>query len=345
MHVVRGIRRLFVGIVLVLVVFVYVTNTSRFSAPRAGSATVLVHRGVKQRYGIAEVGFDTCTAAHMFPPEHEYLENTIASMRAAFDRGADLVEFDIHPTTDNRFAVFHDRNLECRTDGQGLTRSHTLRELKALDIGYGYTFDGGRTYPFRGRGVGLMPTIDEVLETFPGRSLLIDVKDNEPADRILLADYLAALSTEQRSKLIVYARDGTLVVLRERFPGLRMFSTISVTSCLLRYIAYGWTGIVPAPCHDSPIFVPINVAPWLWGWPRLFMRRMEVAGGSTILMGRFPATEVSPGLDTPEDFARVPADFDGGIWTNNVDLINLALKRDRGQPAVVSGNQRPPVSH
>ena len=194
MHVVRGIPRLIVGVVLALVVFVYVNNTSRFFAPRAGSATVLVHRGMKQRYGVAEVSFDTCTAAHMLPPEHGYLENTIASMRAAFDRGADLVEFDIHPTTDNRFAVFHDRNLECRTDGHGPTRSHTLRELKALDIGYGYTFDGGHTYPFRGKGVGLMPTIDEVLQTFPGRSFLIDVKDNEPNDRTLFADYLSRLS-------------------------------------------------------------------------------------------------------------------------------------------------------
>ena len=69
------------------------------------------------------------------------------------------------------------------------------------------------------------------------------------------------------------------------------------------------------------------MAPWLWGWPGLFMHRMQDAGGSTILMGRFLGTEISPGLDTLEDFARVPADFDGGIWTNNVDLINSALKR------------------
>ena len=329
MHVVRGFFRLIIGVALVLVVvLVYVNNTSRFSVPRTGSATVLVHRGMKQRYGVAEVSFDTCAAAHMFPPEHEYLENTIASMRAAFDRGADVVEFDIHPTTDDRFVVFHDRNLECRTDGHGPTRSHALWELKALDIGYGYTFDDGHTYPFRGKGVGLMPTIDEVLQAFPGRSFLIDVKDGEPGDRILLAEYLSRLSMEQRSKLIVYARGGTLAVLRERFRDLRMFSTISVTSCLLRYIAYGWTGIVPAPCHDSPIWVPINVVPWLWGWPGLFLHRMEAAGGSTILMGRFPGIEISPGLDTLEDFARVPAGFDGGIWTNNVDLIQSALKRD-----------------
>ncbi len=72
-------------------------------------------------------------------------------MHAAFDAGADIVEFDVHPTTDGHFAVFHDWTLDCRTDGKGVTREHTLAELKKLDAGYGYTADGGKTYPLRGK--------------------------------------------------------------------------------------------------------------------------------------------------------------------------------------------------
>ena len=30
-----------------------------------------------------------------------------------------------------------------------------LEELQRLDVGYGYTSDGGETFPFRGSGVGL----------------------------------------------------------------------------------------------------------------------------------------------------------------------------------------------
>ena len=37
-------------------------------------------------------------------------------MRAAFAAGADIVELDIHPTTDGQFAVFHDWTLDCRTE-------------------------------------------------------------------------------------------------------------------------------------------------------------------------------------------------------------------------------------
>ncbi len=44
------------------------------------------------------------------------------------------------------------------------------KELQALDIGYGYTADGGKTFPFRGKGINLMPTLDEVLNHFPDRS-------------------------------------------------------------------------------------------------------------------------------------------------------------------------------
>ncbi len=79
----------------------------------------------------------------------DYLENTIRSMRAGFEAGADIVEIDVHHTTDNEFAVFHDWTLDCRTNGHGVTRGHTMAELKRFDIGYGYTSDSGKTFPFR----------------------------------------------------------------------------------------------------------------------------------------------------------------------------------------------------
>ena len=130
-----------------------------------------------------------------------YLENTIASIEAAFAAGADIVEFDVHPTTDGHFAVFHDWTVDCRTEGHGVTREHTLAELKALDIGYGYTADGGKTFPFRGKGVGLMPSLDEVLAAFPMRRLLINVKSNDPDGRenCWASTWRASQSEQQRA--------------------------------------------------------------------------------------------------------------------------------------------------
>ena len=77
------------------------------------------------------------TALRIYPPTHTYIENTISSMQAAFDAGAQIVEIDIHPTIDGQFAVFHDWMLDCRTNGKGRTRDFAMADLKKLDLGYG----------------------------------------------------------------------------------------------------------------------------------------------------------------------------------------------------------------
>src|SRR6478735_11280754 len=100
-------------------------------------------------------------------------------MHAAFAAGADIVELDVHPTTDGQFAVLHDWTVDCRTEGTGETRSHDMASLKLLDIGYGYTADNGATYPFRGKGVGMMPEFKEVLAAFPDHQFLVNYKSNE----------------------------------------------------------------------------------------------------------------------------------------------------------------------
>lgn len=146
--------------------FVFFNNTSLLAPQRSGKPVLLAHRGIAQRFDPVGVTNDTCTASRMQPPTHGYLENTIASMLASFEAGADIVELDVHPTTDGHFAVFHDWTLDCRTDGHGVTREQSMSFLRTLDIGYGYTADSGKTYPFRGTGVGLMPSLAEVLETF-----------------------------------------------------------------------------------------------------------------------------------------------------------------------------------
>jgi hypothetical protein len=64
--------------------------------------------------------------------------------------GADLVEIDVAPTPTGN-GVFHDWTVDCRTEGKGEVRAATMAELKQLDPGYGYTADGGKTFPLRGK--------------------------------------------------------------------------------------------------------------------------------------------------------------------------------------------------
>lgn len=308
---------------------IYINNTNLLVARREIKPVLLAHRGMAQRFDERDLKNDTCTAARMLPPTHDYLENTIPSMRAGFEAGADIVEIDVHPTTDGEFAVFHDWTLDCRTEGHGVTREHSMAELKRLDIGYSYTADGGSSFPFRGKGVGLMPTLGDVLAAFPHRRLLINVKSRDPSEGEKLAVVLNGLATERRALIIVYGGDEPIEVVRRRVPEIRTISRAAIKRCLTGYIGYGWTGLVPEACRNAMVLVPINVAPWLWGWPDRFLNRMSAAKSEVYVLGPYRGGEFSTGIDTPEQLAHLPDDYSGGIWTNEIETIAPLVRQRR----------------
>jgi glycerophosphoryl diester phosphodiesterase len=282
-----------------------------------------------QRFDERDLKNDTCTATRMLAPTHDFLENTIRAMQAAFAAGADVVEIDVHPTTDGEFAVFHDWTLDCRTDGHGVTREHAMTELKQLDIGHGYTADDGKTFPFRGKGVGLMPTLSEALASFPDKRLLINVKSRDRTEGEKLAAVLNRLTPARRSQIMVYGGDEPIDIVRRQAADIKTISRAAIKSCLIRYIGYGWTGVVPEACTSALVLVPINVAPWLWGWPDRFLNRMRAANSVVFVLGPYSGGEFSTGVDTPDLFARLPANYAGGIWTNEIEtLAGLAGKRN-----------------
>ena len=309
----RRKRSAFAAVALLIVVFAYANNRP---GPSAGSPRVLAHRGVAQTFGMTGIDSDTCTAERIDPPTHEFLENTIPSMRAAFDAGADLVELDVHITRDGRLAVFHDWELDCRTEGTGTTRDHTMAELEQLDVGFGYTADGGRTFPFRGKGKGMMPSLDEVLAEFPDRPLLIHVKSDDTAEGEALATRLAALGPERLTRIAVYGGDAPLEVVRRRLPEIRTMSKSIMIGCLGQYEAMGWTGVVPAACANTELHIPEGYAPWLWGWPATFVDRVEAVGSRVVLVAG--DGEFSAGFDRPSDMDRIPEGYTGFVWTNRV---------------------------
>ncbi len=142
-------RRVLVGLTVAATIGgLYLWNASWLAPVPQGGPLVEAHRGIHQTFDRTNLTQRDCTARRMRPPTNPYLENTIGSMRASFAAGADEVELDVHPTTDGEFAVFHDWTLECRTNGKGVTRQQSMAYLRTLDLGYGYTADGGKTYPF-----------------------------------------------------------------------------------------------------------------------------------------------------------------------------------------------------
>lgn len=296
-----------------------------------GELTLLAHRGVHQDYHRENLTNDTCTAERVFPPEHDFIENTIPSMRAAFDAGADIIEIDVHPTTDGEFAVFHDWTIDCRTDGEGVTRAQTMAYLRTLDLGYGYTADGGETFPLRGKGVGLMPSLREVLATFPDRRFLINFKSNDANEGEFMLAYVDAIGVDQYKRLAFYGAAPADRV-HELRPELRVTGRQRLMRCAKSYIATGWFGRIDDACRNTILFVPSNYGWLAWGYPNLLLQRMQAADTEVMIVGPIRRGE-RPGIGGIDDagaLASVPRGWRGGVVTDRIELIGPLAAERRG---------------
>jgi glycerophosphoryl diester phosphodiesterase len=143
----------------------------------------------------------------------QFPENTIEAFQRALEILPQcMLEIDVHRTRDGRIVVLHDELLEAKTDGTGPVGAKTLKEIRSLDAGHGITFDGGETYPFRGRRFRI-PMLEEVLEAFPDPALSVDVKDDDPHAAELAVSAVAGRGAAHRvvissfhSRIVRYVR-------------------------------------------------------------------------------------------------------------------------------------------
>jgi glycerophosphoryl diester phosphodiesterase len=106
-------------------------------------------------------------------------ENTLAAFRRSLAAGADVLEMDVRTTADGHLVVLHDATVDRTTDGRGAVNEMTLARLKTLDVGYRWTADHGRSFPFRGQGI-TVPTLSEVFAAFPETPLITEIKEKRP---------------------------------------------------------------------------------------------------------------------------------------------------------------------
>lgn len=331
-------RWVFGGIVAVIAGWLYVSNASWIAPAPKGTPRLLAERGVRQRFKPAPKAFDLnyCAARHMLPPTSPYIENTLPSMRAAFAAGADVITVPVESTPDGEFAVYKEGLLNCRTNGDGDSMVLRMPELKKLDVGYGYTADGGKTFPFRGKGVGLMPTLGEVFAAFPGKQLVLQLRRNDPAEADGLNEYLFDHGGPHDERL--WAVYGPTEHLKQLRRSGRVVSKLEMLWCARSYRQFGWTGHVPDACRDGFILVPVNELGSFWGWPDRFLERMRKANTEVILTGAvakdgaFFGTAIPADLDelpglTTADLDVVPAGYSGLIATDAIETIGPEVRR------------------
>ncbi len=288
-----------IGFILALAfLFLTFVNASWLADSPRGYVKLVAHRGLMQ-LPRADANGD-CRARAIEPPIHDFIENTLPALAQAKRLGAQMIEVDPAPTADGRFVLFHDAKLDCRTDGVGPVSALTLAQLQALDAGYGYSADDGKTFPLRGLGKGLIPSLEDALATTGDTALLFNLRFDDAATA---SRFVAALKASERDP--VARRDAfsgpeaALAPIRAAWPAVLAYSDAAVAACTRAYLWQGWLGLTPAACRNGMIALPLNRQWAFAGWPDRLIARMEAVGAKVMLIG--PMDNAKPrGLDLPE---------------------------------------------
>lgn len=317
-----GLWMIFVTIILL--------NSPRWAPDPADGMKLIAHRGVHHIYDPTGLGRDDCTAEHMLPgqDEQEIFENTIHSIRAAVNAKADMIEVDVAPTKDGQMVLFHDWTVDCRTNGKGETRDKTLAELKALDIGHGYTADGGKTYPLRGKGIGKIPAVEEALAAESYKPFLFNFKSKDPAEADQLAAILKAAGRDPvKEGDGFYGGEAPTQRMAELFPGAWAWAKPMVKACTKDYAWMGWFGVTPDSCKNATLIVPLDYQWAIAGWPNRTMARMEAVGARIVIIGPMNDRESTRGLTYGRQLADIPTSYNGYVMVEDILKVGPALIR------------------
>ncbi len=116
-------------------------------------------------------------------------ENTLfAFEHAVREYQTDMIELDVHATSDGEIVVAHDATLERCTDGTGPLSRLRWAEVAKLDAGFHFTNVNGEA--FRGRGTTI-PRFVDVLRAFPSLRFNVELKDGRALD-----PFVACLKSE-----------------------------------------------------------------------------------------------------------------------------------------------------
>lgn len=143
-------------------------------------------------------------------------EATLEAFAHASALGADILEMDVRATVDGAIVVLHDATVDRTTDGSGPVAELALENLRELDAGYRWSPDGGRTHPWRGKGLRV-PTLEEVLAHLPRARVVVEMKVRTPEFAQALCRRARAAGAAQR--LLVASFDhATLRAFRQSCP-------------------------------------------------------------------------------------------------------------------------------
>ena len=156
--------------------------------------------------------------------EIEAPSNTLFAFKTALEKGAEVLELDVHATADRELVVLHDDTVNRTTNGKGRVDQMTLEQIKRLDAAYWFVPDCGTchgkpedAYVYRGFATAArpiphahnlarfepndfrIPTLREVLQAFPDTFINIEIKATAPQTQPYERELAALLKEFDRS--------------------------------------------------------------------------------------------------------------------------------------------------
>lgn len=306
------------GFVVALALLILtITNASYIAPYPAGAPKQIAHRALAPELAAAATG--ACPSAQIEQPYHRHLPNTRASVLRADRMGGWLIEVDAQRTSDGDIVLLADSDLDCLTDGTGPVAGKTVDELQALDPGYGYSADGGASYPLRGKGAQI-PTLGEIARAIPAQArLMVHLAEADPAIADGVARALKAIGRDpQETGDAFYGSAPAIARIRELYPDAWAFTAQEARQCAAEYTTTGWLGIVPQSCEAGTMLIALDEQALLWGWPNRLIARMEAAGAKILIEGPGggDSGEIA-GITLPEQLTQIPSSFNGYVWTDD----------------------------
>lgn len=97
---------------------------------------------------------------------YDYPENTMIAFEKAVEMGAQGFELDVQLSQDNEVVVIHDETVNRTSDQDGNVKDYTLKQLKDMDFGVGFSaYNDVR-----------IPTLDEVMALAADANIVINVE-------------------------------------------------------------------------------------------------------------------------------------------------------------------------
>ena len=142
-------------------------------------------------------------------------ENTLESIRTAFDLGLECVEIDVKVSKDNIPLLLHDDTLDRTTNGSGLVCNFTFDQINHLDAGY---------YFYNSKTDIKVPSLSSVLDLIKRKQkyLNIELKPNKNYEELNVKNILKEINRISHDKIYFSSFDlESCIILKEAAPTLK----------------------------------------------------------------------------------------------------------------------------